>query len=143
MKRVFDTCVFIACKPALSPGSLVSIVVIQELLAGARDRSEIREWEAVARKFDREGRLLVPTKDDWLLAGRVLHSLLHGLKSKRTGLTPKLQPSEKQRIVRDVLIARSVRRVNGLLVTDNLADFKQIKRFCNVRVPSGRDFLHL
>ncbi|MGH9765382.1 MAG: type II toxin-antitoxin system VapC family toxin [Blastocatellia bacterium] len=110
---------FIAYKPALPPGSFLSVVVVQEMMAGARDRSEFREWEAAAQNFEQDGRLLVPTKEDWLLAGRVLHSLLHGLKSRRTGYTPRLHPDEKQRIIRDVLIARTVRRVNGLLITDN------------------------
>lgn len=137
---VFDTCVFIAYKPDLPAGSFLSIVVIQELMAGSSDASELKTWEATAKKFGKENRLLVPTNEDWLLAGRVLNSLLRGLKSKSGGKTPKLPPGEIQRIIRDVLIARTVRRVNGLLVTDNLADFKRIKKFCDVRLMSGKNF---
>lgn len=140
MRRVFDACVFIAYKPKLTPGSFLSVVVVQEMMAGAKDRSELREWEAAAQRFEQDGRLLIPTKEDWLLAGRVLHSLLHGLRSKRTGHLPKLHPGEKQRIIRDVLIARSVRRVHGVLITDNLADFERIKPYCNVSIQSGREF---
>ena len=84
--------------------------------------------------------MLVPTADDWFLAGKILNSLLRGLKSERGGQTPKLHPNEKQKIIRDVLIARTVRRVNGLLVTDNIEDFKRIKKFCNVRLQSGKEF---
>ena len=137
---VFDTSVFIAYKPKLSSGSFLSVVVIQELMAGAVDNSELKEWETAAKNFEDEDRLLVPTKEDWLLAGRVLNFLLRGLKSKRSGKTPKLHPDDKQRIIRDVLIARTVRRVNGLLVTDNLNDFKRIKKFCDVRLQSGKEF---
>jgi len=137
---VFDTCVFIAYNPALPAGSLLSLVVIQELMAGAADNSELKDWEATAKKFEKETRLLVPTTEDWLLAGRVLNSLLRGLKSKHGGKTPKLPPGEIQRIVRDVLIARTVKRAGCLLITDNLADFKQIKKFCDVRLLSGKDF---
>jgi len=143
MALVFDTSVFIAFKPRIdihSPSYLISSVVIQELMAGARDGSELKHWEAIARVFWKQDRLLVPDFEDWLLAGRVLNSLLRGLKSERSGKTPRLHPNEKQRIIRDVLIARTVRRVNGLLITDNIADFRRIKKFCNVRLKSGEEF---
>jgi predicted nucleic acid-binding protein len=137
---VFDTSVLIAFKPRPPAGSPFCIVVIQELMAGASDGSELKDWEATAKRLAEENRLLVPTTEDWLLAGRVLNLLLRGLKSKRSGKTPKMHPDEKQRIIRDVLIARCVRRVNALLVTNNVKDFQRIRRFCNVRIQSGRDF---
>ena len=87
-----------------------------------------------------EGSLLVPTGEDWWLAGKILNSLLRGLKSRRGGLTPKLPAAEKQRIIRDVLIARTVRRAGALLVTDNVSDFKLIARFCAARTVTGRKF---
>jgi predicted nucleic acid-binding protein len=137
---VFDTCVFIAYNPDFPPASFLSIVVVQEMMAGAADASQLKEWEATAKKFEKDDRLLVPTKEDWLLAGRVLNSMLRGLKSKHKGKTPKLPASEIQRIIRDVLIARTVKRAGCLLVTDNLSDFKRIKQFCNVRLMSGKEF---
>jgi predicted nucleic acid-binding protein len=143
MAIVFDTSIFIAFKPSIdihSSGYLLSAVVIQELMAGARDSSELKSWESIAREFWKQDRLLIPAFEDWFLAGRVLNSLLRGLKSERDGRTPKLHPAEKQRIIRDVLIARTVRRVNRLLITDNINDFKRIKKFCNVRLQSGEEF---
>lgn len=92
---VFDTCVFIAYKPVIPSGSLLSVIVIQELIAGAIDSSELKEWEATAKRFENEDRLLIPTTEDWLLAGRVLNSLLRGLKSRPSGKTPKLHPEYK------------------------------------------------
>lgn len=88
----------------------------------------------------RAGAPLVPTGEDWWLGGEVLNSLLRGLKSKSGGRTPRLPATEKQRLVRDVLIARTVRRAGALLVTENLGDFKMISRFCAVRVISGADY---
>lgn len=139
MPRVtYDTSVFIAYKPADFPaGFLMSAVVMQELAAGANDKSELQRLDAARRAFEKEGTLLVPTGEDWWLAGKVLNSLLRGLKSRRGGLTPKLPAAEKQRIIRDVLIARTVRRAGALLVTDNLKDFKLIARFCAVRTMTG------
>lgn len=138
---VFDTSVVIAYKPALVPaGFLLSAVVLQELAAGAHDKSRLQQLDAVRQKYEKEGRLLVPTGEDWWLAGKVLNSLLRGLKSRRGGLTPKLPAAEKQRIIRDVLIARTVRRAGALLVTGNVNDFKLIARFCAVRVMTGRRY---
>lgn len=137
-KVTYDTSVFIAYKPAELPaGFLMSAVVIQELTAGATDKSEIQRWDASRRAHEKEGTLLVPTGEDWWLAGKVLNSLLRGLKSKRSGLTPRLPAAEKQRIIRDVLIARTARRASALLVTDNVRDFRMIGRFCAVRTITG------
>lgn len=142
MPRVtYDTSVFIAYKPAELPaGFLMSAVVLQELAAGADDKSELQRLDAARRGFEKAGTLLVPTGEDWWLAGKGLNSLLRGLKSKRGGLTPKLPAAEKQRIIRDVLIARTARRAGALLVTDNVSDFKLINRFCAVRVAPGRQY---
>lgn len=138
---VFDTNIWIGYQPKTLPRSHhMSVVVLQELLAGAADATEVKKYEAARKVYEKDGRLLVPTGDDWVEAGKVLNSLLRGLKSTRGGKTPKLHHQEKQRIIRDVLIARTVKRVGGLLVTDNARDFKMIKQFCNVRVQSGREY---
>ncbi len=62
------------------------------------------------------------------------------MKSKAGGLTPKLAATEKQRIIRDVLIARTAKRAGALLVTDNRADFEMIRRFCAVRIVTGKNY---
>jgi len=138
---VFDTNIWIAYQPQSFPrGVHMSVVVLQELLAGAVDTTDVKKQEAAKRQYEREGKLLVPNADDWIEAGKVLNSLLRGLKSKAGGKTPRLHHQEKQRIIRDVLIARTVKRVGGLLVTGNTRDFKMIKQFCNVRIQSGREY---
>ena len=137
----YDTSIFIAHKPAgLPAGFRMSAVVIQELTAGAVDKSEVQYWQAALRAHEKEGTLLVPNGEDWWMAGKVLNSLLRGLKSRSGGRTPRLPPAEIQRIIRDVLIARTARAAGALLVTDNVADFRRIHRFCAVRIVSGRDY---
>lgn len=137
----YDTSIFIAYKPGELPaGFRMSAVVIQELTAGAVDDSELQRWNAAWRAHAKEGTLLVPTAEDWWLAGKVLNSLLRGLKSKSGGRTPKLPAAEKQRIIRDVLIARTARAAGALLVTDNVKDFELIKRFCSVRTARGSEY---
>jgi predicted nucleic acid-binding protein len=115
-------------------------VILQELAAGATDSAELKRIDTARKKFAAEDKLIVPTEEDWWQAGKIINALLRGLKSKAGGKTPKLHPDEKQRIVRDALIARMAQRAGALLVTDNIADFKRIKRFCNVRFESGQQY---
>jgi len=104
---VFDTNIWIAYRPTRFPRSLqMSVVVLQELIC-APDSTSVARYEALKRHYEAAGKLLVPTADDWVLAGRVLNALLRGKKSKNRGKTPRLPDHEKQRIIRDVLIARS------------------------------------
>lgn len=137
----YDTNVFINRKPAYFPaGFVMSAIVMQELAAVAVDDSELKQLHAAHRAYEKENRLLVPIGDDWWQAGKVLNSLLRGLKSKRGGLTPKLPDSEKHRIISDVLIAVTARRAKAVIITDNLKDFEKIRRYCNVTVISASDF---
>lgn len=140
---VFDTSIFISYKPAALPaGFLMSAIVIQELTAGAVDKSDVQRLDATRRAHEKAGTLLVPTGEDWWLAGKVLNSLLRGLKSKASVRAPRMPKAEQQRIIRDVLIARTAHSAGALVVTDNLRDFEKIKRFCNVRLKSGADFFN-
>jgi predicted nucleic acid-binding protein len=137
----FDTSVLIARKPQFPrTGFVLTAVVIQEMTAGAGDRSDLKKWETAWRLFERDSKLLVPTGEDWYLAGKVLNSLLRGLKSQSQGKTPKLHPDDKQRIIRDVLIARTARRAGATVVTDNVHDFRRISRFCRVSLLSGDEY---
>ena len=138
----FDTCIFITYQPSSLPkGFRMTAVVLQELTVGANDNTEVKYWNEVRKAREKDGTLIVPNAEDWWMAGKVLNSLLRGLKSENAGKTPKLSADEIQRITRDVLIARTARRENALLITDNIGDFDKIKKFCNVRTQNGKDFL--
>ena len=112
-----------------------SAVVLQELAAGAADTARIREWRAILVEAQAERRLLTPDSEDWFETGRILNALLRGAPSRNRGRRPlAIDKGEQQRLVRDVLIARSARRVNAAVVTYNRGDFEKIRRFCSVRV---------
>lgn len=121
----------------------MTAVVLQELTVGSTDNTEIRYWNEVRKAREKDGTLLVPNGEDWWMAGKVLNSLLRGLKAGNAGKTPKLSADEIQRITRDVLIARTAKRENALLVTDNIADFNKIKKYCDVKTQSGKEFFGL
>lgn len=90
--------------------------------------------------YEREGRMLVPDSNDWWQVGIILNSHLRGLKSRAAGKTPRIQQGEKSQIVRDALIAVTAHRIDALVVTDNLSDFEKIRRYCKVRLKSGKEF---
>lgn len=139
-RYVVDTNVIIQHKMPSIPG-LVSAVVLQELTAGAQNTAEVRRLGSERAEAEGKGVLLTPDGEDWWLAGKVLNALYQGLRSHRRGHTPAISREEQQRLLRDVLIARSAKRTNASLVTYNKGDFDKIRRFCNVRVVDPASFL--
>lgn len=132
---VLDTNVIIRHRLEKVPGRRMwSAVVLQELAAGAADAAAVRMWRAVRTGAEAEGLLLTPNGEDWVETGRILNALLRGARSPRPGRPVGIAKGEQQRLVRDVLIARSARRVNAAVVTYNRGDFEKIRRFCGVRV---------
>ncbi len=141
VRYVVDTNVVIRHEMSTIPG-LVSAVVLQELTAGARDVAEVRRLGSVRAEAEDDGVLLTPDGEDWWFAGKVLNALYRGLRSHRRGPTPAIPREEQQRLLRDVLIARSAKRINASVVTYNAADFEKIRRFCNVRVVEPAEILN-
>jgi predicted nucleic acid-binding protein len=141
-KVTYDTNVFIREKPAYFPaGFFMSAVVIQELAAGARDNSRLKELDGVRRRYEKEGRLLVPTGEDWWFAGKILNSIARALKSMSGSRIKGISKAEQQRILRDVLIARTAKREGVLVITSDIGDFAKIQPYCSVQVKHPRDFL--
>lgn len=140
-KVTFDTNIFISRKPAQFPNSFyMSVVVLQELVAGAQDEAELKTLGVARREYEKSEKLLVPTAEDWWLVGKIIYALQKGLKSQKAGLTPKMPADEKYRITHDVLIARTAKRKGVMVVTDNLKDFKAIQKYCNVLIMSGDEY---
>src|SRR5256885_16512052 len=97
----YDASVFIAYKPVVFPaGFLLSAVVVQELAAGATDKSDLQRLDAVRRTYEKEGRLLLPTSQEWWLAGEGFHLLFPRLQNKTSGGAPRIPEAGPQRSVR-------------------------------------------
>ena len=118
----------------------MTAVVLHELTVGSKDENAVRTINVQRREYERDGILLTPNGEDWFIAGKVLNSLQRLKKAANKGKTPKISADESRRIMRDVLIARTAKRENALLVTDNIADFQKIKGFCNVKIATGSEF---
>src|SRR5688500_6448726 len=116
----FDTSVFISYKPVKFPADFVfSGVVMQEIIASAKDDSEKDRWVAAWQAYKDEGRLIVPSSADWLMASKVLYWLMQGRKKRGGGKSPPLKPGASQRMSLDALIAVSAARRKAAVVTVN------------------------
>jgi predicted nucleic acid-binding protein len=98
----------------------LSVVVLEELLVGARDGKMKKLLAYLERDFEQAGRLLVPLQSDWTASGQVL-----ALIGERYGY----EEVGRARMTNDALIAMSAAR-NGIVVqTMNEEDYRKIAEF--------------
>lgn len=98
----------------------LSAVVGAELLHGASNKAIERNTLQLWHRASGARRLVVPHSHDWQDTGVVLAQL--GAKYGREDVA-------RGRLVHDVLIALSARRLGITVVTHNLADFERIREF--------------
>lgn len=103
----------------------LSAVVIEELYAGAHDRTSVNLLDKLYGIFDRTNRLVVPAATDWQRTGKVIAAL-----GKKYGFEERFL----SKITNDVLIALSARKIGAMVVTRNTADFIRIKEFVDFKV---------
>ncbi|HMY76393.1 MAG TPA: hypothetical protein PLQ88_31535, partial [Blastocatellia bacterium] len=75
---LFDTSVYVGYPDRIEldrPGWFSS-VVFQELLVGASGKADLQKWEAIAKHYDRQKRLLTPSAEAWRMAGRILNHIV-------------------------------------------------------------------
>ena len=101
----------------------LSAVVLAELYAGT---SDLDRWtiERLERQFERLGRILVPTVNDWSQAGKALSRLTREHDYDLIG---------RQRMINDALIAMSAARVGMTVITANERDFARLAQIRSFR----------
>lgn len=127
---IFDTCVYI---PWIRQGKLrefadqnsekdvcLSVIVAQELYAGAKDPFTKRVLGHFYSVFKKDNALITPEESDWIACGEILSDL-----GKKYGY----DLIKKSRMVNDVLIALSCKKIDATLLTFNQKDFKIIQEF--------------
>lgn len=110
-----------AAEPGLrriAPRLHLSSVVRAELTQGARGAPGRALVDRLARRLERAGRVVTPSHADWTRAAYV-QSLLWDSR-------PDLRD---RRLLADLLIACSARRIGAVLVTDDERDFALIDRW--------------
>ena len=141
---VFDTNVYVAAiregvsGPAFSrleeaaPRTFLAAVVSAELRAGALDEAGRRVVLELVNRFDRLGRVVVPTGGSWNDAGDILARIAQ----RQPGLRTKART-----LWNDALIALSARQIGATVVTENLDDFQLLHRYVRFELeaaPGGR-----
>ncbi|MBI4224501.1 MAG: PIN domain-containing protein [Deltaproteobacteria bacterium] len=129
-KIVLDTSVYIPLlRQGRQPGSIIqtrgstlylSVVVAQELYAGAGDMRTQKALDRLFHVFKKNARLIVPREEEWIECGVVLAKI-----GKKYGF----ESVKKGRLVNDVLIALSCRQAGAVLLTANHKDFQIIHSF--------------
>ncbi len=105
------------CAPFLFQHS----VVAQEILAGARDEADYREYhEDWVAPFEDLGRVITPTHGSWTRAARIMVRLVASGHMSAGGFS--------RSFLNDCLIAASTRELGFVLVTRNTADFARIRQ---------------
>jgi len=99
----------------------LSAVVLEELYAGAGERSKVRV-ELLEREFARENRIVVPNIEDWTQTGEVLNRLALKYDHEQIG---------RGRLTNDALIATSAGRLGIRVLTANAKDFRRLAEFRN------------
>lgn len=133
MKYVLDTSVYIEASRSpeararfrasffpLLPATFLSAVVAYELAVDATDRRTRERVAEFVRPMERVGRIVSPGYEDWIEAAEIVTAILEGDRSWRTKLP---------RLLNDILIALSARRIGALVLTHNRDDFRLIRRY--------------
>jgi len=98
----------------------LSIVVLEELLVGAVDQKSRKAFVNLEQEFDKVGRLLVPARREWVLAGQVLSQI---------GLKYGFDQVGKARLINDALIAMSAFSRGHVILTKNPGDYQRLAEF--------------
>ena len=132
MKYLLDTNVYLgACRTEekrarfrgtflpLLPATFLSAVVAYELFVDAQDRRTRTLVQEFTRPMERTGRVVSPTFHEWVEAAEVVTAIEERDRAWRSKLP---------RLLNDVLIALSARRIGAMVLTHNRDDFRLIRR---------------
>lgn len=90
-------------------------IVLEELLAGCKNKKDLRQIQYLKNILEPTGRIVTPTHHDWEQTGLLLGKFY----SKNTNAA---------KLTHDILIALSCRRNGVTLITENKKDFEFIKK---------------
>ena len=104
----------------VAPRTFLASVVSAELRAGAVDEAGRKLVVALVKRFERLGRVVVPTAESWHDVGDVLARIARREPAFRTKV---------KGLWNDALIALSARQIGATVVTENLHDFGLLRRY--------------
>jgi predicted nucleic acid-binding protein len=102
----------------IGPRTFLSSVVRAELLQGAKGELGRARVNRATRQLERAGRVVAPTHDDWVSAGTFQGRIWDDEVSLRS-----------KRLLHDILIVCTARRIGAIVITENMRDFELIGRY--------------
>ena len=108
-----------------APLLYMSAVVMEELYAGAMDRISNRLLDRIFSTFDKVDRMITPDGSDWQKAGKILAKM-----GKKYGF----EEIHLSRLLNDILIALSARKIGATIFTRNQKDYLRIKEFVDFKI---------
>lgn len=112
-----------------------SAVVFYELMASTIDESTLKKYEMWSSALHKIGKLLTPSRTDWLTTAKAVRRLRH-LKLINKNLSSTV-------LQNDALIARSAVMHNCFVVTDNIRDYQLLQKVMpKLEVIPAKDFFN-
>lgn len=122
-RPLLDTSVFSTYKSQIHKdlaSYYFSTVVLYELIASHIDESTLQKYASWEADFVKSGRLITPTRTDWIASAKAVRRLRH-LKLIDKNLSPTA-------LQNDALIARSSFMHKCFVVTDNIRDYAMLQK---------------
>ncbi len=142
LRPVFDTNIFVSYIERLSKKDFYqmsfSILVLYELVArpiAPENFKILDEWREV---YKYRNRLIVPTDDDIWTSAQAVRKLRLAQQKLHKGITPAMENATK--FQNDAVIARSAFAKGCFVVTDNLRDFDELRKFMRFEYCSAQDY---
>ncbi len=102
----------------------LSAVVLEELYAGASNKTALKSLAKFEKDFIKINRLLVPNQTAWSTSGQILNRIGEKYGFEKIG---------KARLTNDALLATSAARTGLTVLTANTKDFNLISEFCRFK----------
>ena len=135
-RPILDTSVFSTYKSKIDKdidSFYFSTVVLYELIASNIDESTLQKYEYWLKVLGKSGKLLMPTRTDWIMTAKAVRRLRH-LQLIDKNLSPTV-------LQNDALIARSSLLHKCFVVTDNIRDYALLQKVMpQLQVIPAEDF---
>lgn len=139
---IFDTNIFSTHKKRLQRKDYqkmrLSLIVLYELTARPISAEAFNEVDGWRKKYKDVNRLIIPTYDDIWTSAKAVRQMRLAQQKQHKGVTPAMVNATA--LQNDALIARSGFSAGCYIVTSNIADFAELRKFMRFDYMSADDY---
>ncbi len=144
-RPVFDTPIFSSYRQHLTGKDFgkmsLSILVLYELVARPIRREEFDVFDELQEKYKNLNRLIIPTYDDIWTSAQAVRKIRFDEQRRHKGTTPAMENATA--FQNDALIARSAFKKNCYVVTANIKDYDNLRKYMRFEFCSQKDYFNL